>query len=344
VVVPRIAVDAMGGDFAPANIVEGAVLAVRQLGESMRPILVGDADEIRVELKKLGATESGLDIVHAQQRVGMEEAGADSFRKKRDSSMAVATRLVRDGGADGLFTAGNTGAMVAAGLLGLGRVPGVIRPALAAPIPSRGDVPWSVILDVGATADCKPVNLLQFAVLGEVYARLSLKIDRPRVGLLNIGEEPAKGTELAQEAHRLLAGSGLRFVGNVEGRDILNGVADVVVTDGFTGNVILKFTESVVDWAAQGVRREIGEHLLAKMGAYLLKPSLRRFKRRLDYTEVGGAPLLGVNGVVFIGHGRSNAKAVMNGIRLSADLVRQGINDVIRQELERVSGGKVATS
>ncbi len=344
VAVPRIAVDAMGGDLAPANVVEGAVLAVRLFGEGVRPILVGDGDEIRAELKRLGATESGLDIVHAQQRVEMDEAGADSFRKKRDSSLAVATRLVRDGAAEGVFTAGNTGAMVAVALLNLGRLSGVNRPALAAPIPSRGDVPWSVILDVGATADCKPVNLLQFAVLGEVYARLTLKIERPRVGLLNIGEEPAKGTELAQEAHQLLAASGLRFVGNVEGRDILNGVADVVVTDGFTGNVIFKFTESVVDWAAQGVRREIGEHLLAKMGAYLLKPSLRRFKRRLDYTEVGGAPLLGVNGVVFIGHGRSNAKAVMNGIRHSADLVRQGINDVIREELERVSGGEVATS
>ncbi len=341
---PRIAIDAMGGDFAPANIVEGAVNLIRQSGEIARLILVGDADAIRAELRRLGAPEADFEIVHAQQRVSMEEAGADSFRKKRDSSLAVATRLVRDGSAGGVFTAGNTGAMVTAGMLNLGRLSGVVRPALAAPIPSRGEVPWSVILDVGATADCKPVNLLQFAVLGEVYARLMLRIERPRVGLLNIGEEPSKGTELAQEAHHLLAGSGLNFVGNVEGRDILNGVADVVVTDGFTGNVILKFTESVVDWAAQGVRREIGEHLLAKIGAYLLKPSLRRFKRRLDYTEVGGAPLLGVNGVVFIGHGRSNAKAAMNGIRHAADLVRQDINGVIRTELERVNGGKVATT
>jgi phosphate acyltransferase len=340
----RIAVDAMGGDNAPGPIVEGAVEVVRLFPERIIPILVGDEAEVRRELERLGALDLGLEIVHAAEKVDMGEGGADSFRKKRDSSLNVATRLVRDGGADGVFSAGNTGGMVAASLLNLGRIAGVSRPALATPIPTRGEHPWAIVLDVGATSDCKPVNLLHFGILGEVYARLMFGMVRPRVGLLNIGEEPSKGSELAQEAHRLLAQSGLHFVGNVEGKDIMNGGADVVVTDGFTGNVLLKFAESVWSWGAQAVRREIGEHVLAKMGAFLLKPSLRRFKDRIDYSSHGGAPLLGVNGVAIIGHGRSTPKAVRNALRVAADLSGRGIIDEIREELGRVDGGQLASS
>jgi glycerol-3-phosphate acyltransferase PlsX len=341
---PRIAVDAMGGDYAPSNVVEGVVQAVRDHGSSMEVVLVGDRQEIEMQVGAHGGGGLSLDIVHAEQQVEMAEAGAGSFRKKRDSSLNVATRLVRDGEAAGVFSAGNTGAMVAASLLNIGRLPGVIRPGIATMIPTRGQPGWAVMLDVGATADCTPTNLLQFAVLGEVYARIVLGIEQPRVGLLSIGEEGSKGNELTQQAHPLLAASGLNFVGNVEGRDILHGRADVVVTDGFTGNVLLKFAESVWTWAVGAVRREIGEHVLAKMGAWLLKPSLRRFRTRIDYSEYGGAPLLGVNGVAIIGHGKSSAKAVSNAVRIASDLVRRGVTQEILAELERIKGGKVASS
>lgn len=341
---PRIAVDAMGGDYAPANVVEGVIQAVRRDRTALQVVLVGDQREIERELQAHGGEGLPLDIAHAEQRVDMAEAGAGSFRKKRDSSLNVATRLVRDGEAGGVFSAGNTGAMVAASLLNLGRLPGVIRPAIATMVPTRGQPGWAVVLDVGATADCSPANLLQFAVLGEVYARIVLGIEQPRVGLLNIGEEGSKGNELTQHAHPLLAASGLNFVGNVEGRDILHGRADVVVTDGFTGNVLLKFAESVWTWAVGAVRREIGEHLLAKMGAWLLKPSLRRFRARIDYSEYGGAPLLGVNGVAIIGHGKSSAKAISNAVRIAADLVERRVTQEILAELERIKGGKVASS
>ncbi len=340
----RIAVDVMGGDFAPANEVAGVVEALRMFGDRVQPILVGDRAAIEAELVRLEATGLDLEIVHTAEKVEMSEHGADSFRKKRDSSLNVATRLVRDGAAMGVISMGNTGAMVASSLINMGRIPGVSRPALAAPIPTGGEVPITLVLDVGATADCKPVNLLQFAILGEVYMRLTLNLERPRVGLLNIGEESSKGNELTQEAFNLLAGSGLNFVGNVEGKDILNGRAEVVVTDGFTGNVLLKFSESVADWGMRTIRREIGEHVLAKMGAFLLKPSLRRFKNRLDYSEYGGAPLLGVDGISIVGHGRSNPKAIRNALRVASGLIHRGINDEIRGELERVNGGKVANS
>jgi glycerol-3-phosphate acyltransferase PlsX len=334
----------MGGDFAPANVVAGVVEAVRMHGHQLVAILVGDEAEIRAELERNEAGDLGIEIMHAGQRVEMDEKAADSFRKKKDSSLAVATRAVRDGLAEGVFSAGNTGAMVAASLLNIGRLPGVSRPALATPIPTQGEVPWAVVLDVGATSDCKAINLLQFAIMGEVYARHVLGKSRPRVGLLNIGEEPGKGSDLVQEAYPLLKASGLNFVGNLEGKDILHGHADVVVTDGFTGNVLLKFSESVVDWVFQAVRREIGEHLLAKMGGYLLKPSLKRFKARVDYTEIGGAPLLGVQGLAIIGHGRSNPKAIRNALRTTAELINQGVREEIRGELERVNGGKVVNS
>lgn len=340
----RVAVDAMGGDHAPAHIVEGSLEAVRIYRGRIRPVLVGDRGEIEAELSRLGAGGSEVDVVHAAERVEMDEGGAESFRKKRDSSLNVATRLVRDGSAQGVFSAGNTGAMVAASLLNLGRIPGVSRPALATLVPTKGPQHWVVMLDVGAAADCKPINLLHFSILGEVYARLFLGIEHPRVGLLNIGEEASKGNELAQEAHPLLAASGIHFIGNVEGKDILNGRADVVVMDGFTGNVLLKFAESVWSWGMEAVRREIGEHILAKMGAFLLKPSLRRFKDRVDYSNHGGAPLLGVNGVAIVGHGRSSPKAVRNALRVAADLVTRRVIDEIREELARVDGGRVASS
>ena len=339
----RIAVDGMGGDDAPGAVVEGAVEAARRFGDRLAPILVGDETRLQGELRRLRAGSLGIEVVHAGQQVDMDESGAEAFRKKRDSSMAVATRLVKDGAASGVFSAGNTGAMVAASLLNMGRIPGLTRPALATLIPTSGERPWAILLDVGATAECKPIHLYQFAILGEHYARIILDIQRPRVGLLNIGEESSKGTELAQEAHVLMTRRA-NFVGNVEGRDILNGLADVVVTDGFTGNVMLKFAESVWSWTVSMVRKELGEHVLAKVGALLLKPSFKRIRERMDYTEYGGAPLLGVDGICIIGHGSSNSKAIRNGIRFVADLVESGLNDEIRNEVEREQGGQVVGS
>lgn len=339
----RVAVDGMGGDNAPGVVVEGVVELLRRDPGSVEPVLVGDEARIRAELDRLDASSMAIPVVHAGQHVEMGEAGADAFRKKRDSSLAVATRLVRDGEVQGVFSAGNTGAMVAASLLNIGRIPGVTRPAIATLIPTSGEPHWAIMLDVGATADCKPQNLYQFGILGEIYARILLKLDNPRVGLLNIGEEPSKGNELAQAAYELMAHRP-GFVGNVEGRDVLRGKAQVVVTDGFTGNIMLKFAESVWTWTSGIVRKELGEHLLAKLGGLLLKPSIRRIKGRMDYSEYGGAPLLGVDGISIIGHGSSNAKAIGNAVRLTADLARSGLLDQIRRAVEKEHGGQVVNS
>ncbi|NNF07813.1 MAG: phosphate acyltransferase PlsX [Candidatus Eisenbacteria bacterium] len=338
-----VAVDAMGGDHAPDVVIQGACEAQDRYGDLLRPILVGDQQKLEEKLKSFGKNDE-LEIVHAAQQVAMDESGAGSFRKKRDSSLAVATRLVRDGSAKGVFSAGNTGAMVASSLLNIGRIAGVSRPALATLIPtSRPSQPWVILLDVGATAECKALNLYQYAILGELYARALLKLEQPRVGLLNIGEESSKGTELAQEAHAMMQRRSA-FIGNVEGQDILSGNADVVVTDGFSGNVMLKFAESVWPFLGAVVREEIGSNLQSKLGALMLKPSFKRLKTRMDYSEYGGAPLLGVNGISIVGHGRSDAKAVRNGIRFAAQLVRSGLNDAIRTELQREEEGEVVNS
>jgi len=341
--IPRVAVDAMGGDHAPAVVVAGAVEAARMFPDQAVPILVGDESAIRRELAAVGAQDLGLEVVHAAEQVDMAEKGAGAFRRKRQSSMSVAARLVREGRAQGVFSAGNTGAAVASSLLDIGRIKGVSRPALATLIPSSAPGRWAIVLDVGASTDTKPNHLYQYAIFGEIYARIILKTQNPRVGLLNIGEEPGKGTELVQEAHPLL----LRrpgFVGNVEGKDILQGVADVVVTDGFTGNVLLKFAESVLTFAGDYIRGELGSHVLAKLGVVFLRPSLGRLKKRMDYTEYGGAPLLGIDGVSIIGHGRSNAKAVRNAVRFAGELIRSGLIEQIRSEFAREQGGEVVNS
>lgn len=333
----------MGGDNAPATVVAGAFAALREHGELVRPILVGDRQAILEEFRRLGAPPDAIEIVHAAERVDMDEGGAEAFRRKKDSSLNVATRMVRDGTASGVISAGNTGAMVTASMLNMGRIPGVQRPAIASFVPTKAGRP-TLMLDVGATADCKPTHLFQFAILGETFVSILFGIERPRVGLLNIGEESSKGNELAQEAHIMLAASGLEFVGNVEGRDILKGGADVVVTDGFTGNVLLKFGETAFSMVVGVIKAEIGAHILAKLGALLLRPSMRRFKKDFDHTEYGGAPLLGVNGIAIIAHGSSDAKSIKNAIRVAGELSDRGIMNEITHELERFSGGKVANS
>jgi glycerol-3-phosphate acyltransferase PlsX len=336
--IPCIAVDAMGGDLGSSVIVAGAVQAARELKGAAEVILFGDGTLLEAELGKLNAKGLALSIVHAPESVGMDEP-AVAFRRKRNSSIAVATRMQKEGKADAFVSAGNTGVVVAASLLSLGRLSGVDRPAIATVVPN--EFGGCVMLDVGANSECKPVNLVHFGIMGSIYARNFLNRSEPRVGLLNIGEEETKGNELAIEAHKLLSESPLKFIGNVEGRDVFRGRADVVVCDGFTGNILLKFMESVIDLLAGSIREQVAEAFRNKVGALLMKPAFRKLERMLDYAEYGGAPLLGVNGVCIIGHGSSSSKAVKNAVKVAVRFVETRVNDIIRAELMLYTGGKV---
>ncbi len=325
---PRIVVDAMGTDAAPAPEVEGAILAAREgLAEVL---LAGPEDILKRELARRGAR--GLEIVHASESVTMEEAAAKSFRLKRDSSVRVAARLVRDGRADGMVSAGNTGAVMATAKIVLGALEGVDRPALAAVFPtSKGKA--AVLLDVGANVDCKPQHIEQFAVMGETYYRVIFGVERPRVGQLSIGTEERKGNELTREAFGRLKELPLNFTGNVEGRDLYNGRVDVIVCDGFTGNVALKISEGLVEAVSKMLRESLSRTFSAKVGYVLSRKALRNFKRRIDYAEYGGAPLLGVRGVCLIAHGSSNPHAIKNAIRVAAEFVQGQVNAKIEREL-----------
>jgi glycerol-3-phosphate acyltransferase PlsX len=323
--IPAIGVDAMGGDFGPSVIVPGVALALREFPGRFRIVLLGDLEEVRDEWTRARAQDLPVEFVDAPERVEMDEPPSTVLRRKPNSSLAIATQMQKEKRIDAFFSAGSTGAVVAVSLLGLGRLERVSRPAIASIFPNRGK--GCVVLDVGATADCKPMHLVQFGEMGSCYAHDVLGLAAPRVGLLSIGEEPGKGDELRQETHRLLAETpNVNFIGNVEGRDILKGEVDVVVTDGFTGNVVLKLAESVVGHIAQSARREIGRSLQSKLGALLMRPAFQRLKSQLDYAEYGGAPLLGVDGVIFIGHGRSSPRAVRSAIRSTSTFVEQSVN------------------
>ena len=331
----------MGGDYAPRAEVDGAMTALTTAPADYEVVLVGDKASIEAELERYpGWESSGLRIVHAPERIEMGEAAASAARRKKNSSLVVATRLHKAGEIDALVSAGNTGAVVATSLFNLGRLEGVDRPAIAALFPVPNTQAGSVVLDVGATSDCKPVHLLQFGIMGSLFAQHVLGVKKPRVGLLNIGEEPTKGNELAQESHQLLSqcGDEIHFIGNLEGRDVFRGTADVVVCDGFTGNVVLKVAESVSDLLITWLRRELNQDALSRIGGLLSKPAFRRLKARLDYAEYGGAPLLGVNGVVIIAHGSSSPKAIHNAIRTAAVAVDHQVNAHIRQELKIANG------
>jgi len=321
----------MGGDLAPRVNIQGALEALAEPGSSFDVVLVGDETAIREEAKRLGVADRLPRIVHAAEQVEMSEHAAQAVRKKRDSSIVVCARLHKAGEVDAIVSAGNTGAVVASGLFEIGRIEQIQRPAIATVLPTpQGNV---VILDVGATSDCKPAHLAQFAIMGSVYARLVLKIEKPRVGLLNIGEEAEKGSELYYEAHQLLKRSPVHFIGNIEGREVILGTADVVVCDGFVGNVLLKFAESVIPSISTMIKDEIAAHPLSAMAGLLLKPAFRRLKRRLDYAEVGGAPLLGVAGTCIIAHGRSNARAMKNAIKVASRCAEARVADSIRDQL-----------
>lgn len=330
----RIAVDAMGTDLAPQAEVEGAVLAAR--ARLARVLLVGPEPELKRRLGRLNAAGLPLEIVHASEAVTMEDQAAKAFRRKRDSSMRVCARLVRDGSADGIVSAGNTGAVMTTVKITLGSLESVDRPALAAVFPnSKGRA--TVLLDVGANVDCKPQHLEQFAVMGEIYYRVIFGASHPRVGLLSIGSEDHKGNDLTREALGLLRKLPLNFVGNVEGRDLYNGSVDVIICDGFIGNVALKISEGMVEAISSLLRQAFGSSVSSKAGYLLSRKALRGFKKRLDYSEYGGAPLLGVKGVAMIAHGGSNANAIKNAIRVAAEFVEGGINEKIERELASVS-------
>ena len=326
----KIAVDAMGGDHGPAVVVEGAVVAVREFGSSV--ILVGDRDAIEHELRRLGAQSLGVEIRHASEVVGMAESPSMALRRKRDSSLRISAELVRDGKAAAFISAGNTGAAMAISMFVIGVLRGIDRPAIAAVLPSlRG---FAVLIDAGANITPKPWHLFQFAIMGHVYARDILRMDRPRVGLLSVGEEEGKGNDLTREAYDLLKESRLNFIGNIEGRDVYNGNCDVVVTDGFTGNVALKISESLAEMVGAMIKEELTRDLRSKVGAALSVPAFGRFKKRVDYTEMGGAPLLGIDGAAIICHGASPVKAIKNAVRVAAEWAKAGLNEHIKAALE----------
>ena len=327
----KIAVDAMGGDHAPSLVVAGAVQAARDLGIEI--VLVGQQDVVQAEVSKHEATGLPVTIHHASQVIEMDEHPAAAVKAKKDSSMVVGMDLVKQHEADAFFTAGNSGGALAAALFRLGRIRGILRPSLSTIFPSLTPSGFCFLLDIGANADCKPEYLLQFAIMGSIYAERVLGVTNPRVAIVSNGEEEGKGNQLVQDTVPLLRASRLNFVGNAEGKDIPWGIADVVVTDGFTGNVIVKLAEGVSKLILDILRQELTSRPITKLGALLAKPAFGSLRRRLDYREYGGAPLLGVDGVVIVGHGRSDAKAIRNGIRVAAQAVENGILEAIKHGL-----------
>jgi glycerol-3-phosphate acyltransferase PlsX len=331
--IPRIGIDAMGGDLGPAAVAAGTVLAFREMPGRFSVTLVGDENEIRPALKRAGAVGLEIEVVHAAGQVDMGEKAAVAARRRSTTSIGVATQLHKEGKLDAVFSAGNTGAVVATALLGLGRLESVSRPALTVFLPNTAG--GTVVLDVGANAECKASYLVQFAHMGAVYARYLLGRENPRVGLLSIGEEETKGNDLVLEAGDLLRRARhLNFIGNVEGRDLFKGTCDVIVTDGFTGNVLLKTAESVAGLLVDIMREEIRKDPFALLGTLFMRPAMRRMKSTLDWEEHGAAPLLGVDGVCFIGHGSSGPRAFKSAIRTVTAFVEKRVNEHIREEIQ----------
>ena len=329
----KIAVDAMGGDYAPEEVVLGAIEAVKAYKYDV--VLVGDEKKIRKVMAEHGSEESErLTIVHAAEVIEMDEHPAQAIRKKKDASIVVATRLVKEGVCDAVVAPGSTGAAVTAALLGLGRIKGIERPCIATPIPSKKGV--SVLLDSGANSDSKPKHLVQAAIMGTHYAKYIFNIESPKIGLLNIGAEASKGNELSQTTYPMLeATKTISFYGNIEGRDITEGIVDVVVCDGFVGNVILKFGEGIALFIMQLVKDSIRKGgILAKLGAMAVMPAFKHLKKRLDFTEYGGAPLLGVDGSFIICHGSSKAKTIRHAVRVAGELVEEDEVGHIRSSIE----------
>ncbi len=331
----RIALDAMGGDYAPATNVEGAVEAVKKI-KDISIILVGQESELIKELKKGGYPHSRISIRHASQIVGMDESPISALRRKKDSSVRVAFDLVSSGEADAVVSAGNSGVVMATALYVLGRIPGVDRPAIATIIPTlKGRF---VLIDAGANVDCKPNHMVQFAIMGEAYAKHIFNIKDPKIGLLGIGEEDVKGNELTRVVFKYLKSLHKNFIGNVEGKDIFLGDVDVVVCDGFVGNIALKISEGLAEAVTKMLKREIKKRTSGKIGYLFLKNAFRSFKKKTDYSEYGGAPLLGINKPCIISHGRSTSRAIKNAIKVAVDLHHKRIVEVISREFSARMG------
>ncbi|WP_462324079.1 phosphate acyltransferase PlsX [Desulfoplanes sp.] len=325
-----IAVDAMGGDFGPEVVVRGAIEAAQAKGISL--LLVGQEEEIRKELAKNKTDKLSIQVVNAAQVVGMTDKPSDVLRRKKDSSIHVACRMVKEGQAHGVVSAGNSGATLACGMFVLGRIKGVERPALATILPTEKDP--LVFLDVGGNVDCKPYHLVQFGVMAEVLAKDLLGIPTPKVGLLSIGEEEGKGNILAKEAYKLFKHSSMNFVGNAEGRDLFAGNFDVIVCDGFVGNAVLKVSEGVAKSISSILKAEIKKSFLFRLGCLLALPAFRRLAKRLDYAEYGGAHLLGLNGTAIVCHGASNVRAIRIAIEKAAEFVACKANDDLVEGLK----------
>jgi len=330
----RIAVDAMGGDFGPRVTVEGALKASEDY--DLEVLLVGVEELIKREFNKLHGKKGRVTIIDAPERIGMGE-GIFSFRKKKKSSILVGAKLVKEESADAFVSMGNTAAVVFFSKRILGALNGVDRPALALLVPTLKGM--TLLIDVGANANCLPRHLEQFAAMGQIFMESVLGLRYPRIGLMSVGEESAKGNELTREAFERIQASSLNFIGNVEGKDIFSGKADVIVSDGFTGNVALKACEGMVETLFSLVRREIMKNILARIGFFLMNRNLKRIYRKLDYSEYGGAHLLGIDGICIIGHGRSGPNAVKNAIRVAKELVTKKVKERIQRELSRAKLG-----
>ncbi len=328
----RIVVDVMGGDKGPDVIIAGAAEAARANPGRFEIVLVGQREQIEPSMGHFSGLDTPVEVVNATEIIGMSESPVTAIRSKKDSSIVVGTRLVKEGSAQAIISAGNTGAVVASSLMTMGRLSGISRPAIATLWPTKSS--GAVVLDVGANYECTAKHLLQFAAMGEVYARYHLGIERPRIGLLNIGEERSKGNEIVRTAYDLLESDSFNFVGNVEGRDVFEGAADVVVCDGFVGNIILKFSESVYSFLSYMLKGEVNKTARAKAGALLMKQAFVNVRSRLDYAEYGGAPLLGVNGVTIISHGKSSSRAIMNAILAAEKSLDAEINRRIEERLK----------
>ena len=328
----KVVVDAMGGDYAPKAVIEGVVCAIKKFDVFV--FLVGQSDRIKEELDKYKFDSSRIEVVHADEIVEMHESPAAAIRKKKNSSISIGVNLLKEGKADAFFSAGNTGGVVCAATLKLGLLESIERPGIAIVMPNLKGV--SLIIDAGANIDPKPIHLLQYGLMGSAYFEKILGKKNPSIGLLNVGEEESKGTDFVKETYQLLEQSPINFIGNVEGKEIFSGHCDVIVCDGFVGNVALKVSESMAETLSFFLRQELLSSIWGKIGYLLARKCFKNFKKKTDYSEYGGAPLLGVNGVVIIGHGRSSAKAVMNAIRFAKEEVERHINEGILEKTKKI--------
>lgn len=332
----RIALDAMGGDCGPVEMVSGAVQAIDEFG--LQVTLLGDEQQIYSALGKFGCSDSRIQVVHTTQTIEMDESPFEAVRKKQDSSIVAAFNLLKQGKVSAVVSAGNSGATMASAVTRLGRLKNISRPGIAGILPTQKNP--LVMMDVGANVDCRPHHLFQFGVMAAAFSSVLFSNDRPRVGLLSIGEEGGKGNSLVKGAHELFQNSNLNFIGNVEGRDTFLGDVDVIVCDGFVGNVCLKVSEGLAETVLTLLRSEIEKSIMARLGYLLARSAFRRFKKRLDYAEYGGAPLLGLNGTGIVCHGRSNATAIKNAIKVAAEMEKNQVNEHI---VSLLSGSSVST-